>query len=991
MPRIVPLKYSGVRLEEYETAKIFYGSRRIPRADIEDLNRRELRARKESERRAKKRAEKQAAEAAAAAAAVQAKIAAEIAASETKRKARQQRQNEKRKAERKAKTQKKAVSWEGLLAWARKYVGNKDLPFRLRLKSAAANITRIFNFKSFNHFENWYEAVEKQSVIQDSANYTKISEVIGDEDVFNFVIPELLAMSGGCNYHGQENITKETPYYSLQLYNPKGQHNDCGFKILEHICGVKLNYADLRKQHGLKYGEQLTTATLYKIYKTLPNSHQVLAFIDEEFNDEMQKHYRYIYVADNHYYYVTGSTYKSFKDKHTKRGFLYWDIETRPTEEFVMVGSRKSYILKDTILCAYYCPYKSDDYQKVTFITNSVKSSCRQFLDWLSCESAAGRFYHCIAHNGSRFDVYFLLSYLTEQEQLHTETQLRGYSIIGMQYKSHLFKDSCCFLTASLDSLCKAFKVKQAKLTEFTYNGSTLTNKNICFYKPELTFNQFLALEQNEPEFWNLYTEYCMYDCIGLMNVWSSFRDQINGLIGIIFKYKPELKSKVDLMGTNTIGSLSKKILENSCLEKKDGKYVKSDAYRRFTDFSSDWTDCPSKDGVKKRLLPSKAKVDFINKFKRGGISHSNQPGKHTHSLISFDIASQYPASMIYMLIPCGKSSWVTSYNKMQHGFYHLKNLTFDSKYSFKPIASKDENNVLVWNNESVDDIYLDSFMIKYMQEHYGLKSFEVVRGLVSNSYIEGKEIFGAYVNTLYDEKKLQDKYKTDNDDRYNPALRECIKLFLNSLSGKLVEDPGRYFKLQYGGDSTLKMNGIAAEKIEDEDAFNIWVAAGVMVYSYSKRLLFEYVRCLPNNSDDVIHIETDSIYFNKKYQNTFMENISAYKQPKIGHYPIAIGADLGNVKVEKDTDAVSYFLGKKFYCIGDLYKIKGIPLKTIDEYGNDVELVNTDLYEKIYNGEKVVKEFYTMKKALFADRTYISSHKMSRSVSPAMHYNLYE
>ncbi len=96
-------------------------------------------------------------------------------------------------------------------------------------------------------------------------------------------------------------------------------------------------------------------------------------------------------------------------------------------------------------------------------------------------------------------------------------------------------------------------------------------------------------------------------------------------------------------------------------------------------------------------------------------------------------------------------------------------------------------------------------------------------------------------------------------------------------------------------------------------------------------------------------------------------------------------------MKVEKDTDATSYFLGKKFYCIGDLYKIKGIPLKTIDEYGNDVVLVDQSLYDAVYHGETVRREFYTMKKSLYGESTQISCHKMSRCVRPAMTYKHYE
>jgi hypothetical protein len=52
------------------------------------------------------------------------------------------------------------------------------------------------------------------------------------------------------------------------------------------------------------------------------------------------------------------------------------------------------------------------------------------------------------------------------------------------------------------------------------------------------------------------------------------------------------------------------------------------------------------------------------------------------------------------------------------------------------------------------------------------------------------------------------------------------------------------------------------------------------MVYSYSKRLLFEYVKNLPNNSDDVIQIETDGIYVDGRCKEKFIsqskhENLS--------------------------------------------------------------------------------------------------------------------
>lgn len=949
MPPVQPVAYTGKRLLEFETLRIF-GLRGNARWEaIARLNVEEARALKRSARAKAKRAE-----------------------------ARRQREEE-------ARRRATAIQFSGLYDWVTQR--RPADAFTLKLTSTIANVSRTFNFRAFEHFENWFNLINNDELLGESETIRTYSDATGDENVFNVVIPEITAIQGGCSDEPNRTIVKETPYYSLKLFSPLVRHNNCGFKVLEHILHRKLDYSAERKELGVEQEKKLTPEQVSKIYAKY--SKKVLCFIDENFNETINKYYDYVFIRKDHYYYVEEATYKAHSDKHTKRGYLFWDIETRKTEEYVLVGANKSYKLKDTILCAYYCGFQGSEWKKITFITNSEKSSCRQFLDWLSVESNDGHCYNCVAHNGSRFDHYFLLSYLTEQEQLHTETQLRGCSIIGMQFKSHLFKDSCCYLTNSLDNLCKAFKVAQSKLTEFVYDGKALTNKNICFYKPELTFDEFMALRVNEPEYWGLYEEYCMYDCIGLKCVWLSFREQYNKLIENVFQYAPSLLSKVQLEGTNTIGSLSKKILEQTCLERNGTGFRKTKAYSLYLQFVQ-------KANEGKRIIDEE-KIDFIKKFKRGGVSHCNQPGKHTHSLISYDIASQYPASMIYMLIPAGESVWVTEYKPYAtHGYYHLKNVVFDGR-AFKPVAKYCKEEALDWGQNTIDEVYLDSFMIKYLQKNCGLVSFDVEKGLVSRGYVRGEEIFGRYVNTLYNQKKEQDRLKDTKDASYNPALRECIKLFLNSLSGKLVEDPSRYFSLNYvGGEQKLTLNGIGIEK-ELEKTLNIWVGAGCMVYSYSKRLLFEYVNCLPDKSNDVIHTETDSIYFNKKHQEAFVKNITEYKNSEKvqdGYYPVMVGSDLGNVKVEKDTSEVSYFLGKKFYCIGDLYKIKGIPLDTIDENGNKKVLVDVKLYEEVYNwkeGDKPVKrEFYTMKKALFDEKTYISSHMMSRTVRPNCSYSLY-
>ena len=192
------------------------------------------------------------------------------------------------------------------------------------------------------------------------------------------------------------------------------------------------------------------------------------------------------------------------------------------------------------------------------------------------------------------------------------------------------------------------------------------------------------------------------------------------------------------------------------------------------------------------------------------------------------------------------------------------------------------------------------------------------------------------------------------------------------------------------------------------EEKINEWITTGLMVYSYSKRLLFEYIKCLPDNSNDVIHIETDGIYFSTRLLNKFSENINNYT----GEYPVKFGEDLGNLKVEKSTaeGQIAYFLGKKFYCITlnneynvlnhiplkprddndkNIYRIRGMPQSTIDRYGNKNYIVDVALYDAVYNGRQIPKTFLTMKKNLFGN-TAINVYEMTRIVRGSGIYEEY-
>ena len=348
-------------------------------------------------------------------------------------------------------------------------------------------------------------------------------------------------------------------------------------------------------------------------------------------------------LYNNHYYVIKNAQSKSVAPPATatKRGWCFWDIETRPTDKYVMVGKTKSHYLKDAILCANYRNYKSKTWERLVFTSNEELSICRQYLDWLLTQAWDGKHYNCVAHNGARFDHYFLSAQFTQQEQLSTKINLRGLSIIGMDFANHSFRDSCCFITDSLENICKSYGVKTGKKTSFELRGQTLSNGNIWAYRPELSFGEFMKLEQEEPDYWEQYVDYCIHDCISLSEIWLRFIDETNGLIE---KINVKLLRSCSVQSALTIGSLAKKIVDKTNKNRT--------CYNCLQEFLND----------------DETKYKFVSRFKIGGISHCNQPGKHTHAVVSYDITSQYPTAMRHMRVPVGRSSFVDTYDERRHG-----------------------------------------------------------------------------------------------------------------------------------------------------------------------------------------------------------------------------------------------------------------------------------------------------------------------------------
>jgi hypothetical protein len=857
------------------------------------------------------------------------------------------------------------------------YSESPNTSFELTINSYInPDIQKTLTFKNIYQFQNWVKKI-KETI--DPTTWVDSQGTTHDElpGVFTQFTYQITTIEGGRDSNARkESRTIEGIKYNFTIKQERIRHNNCGLECLRSILNIEDSCLSMRKMINSEAGSLLTinqVMQLYKIYK--PNG--VLDIHTLE-SDSFNVSHDNILFNKEHYSVITHAEEREHKlDSKVKHGIIYWDIETRKTEDYCMVGETKSYYLKDVILHAHVKSYRSGDYKQILFKT-SEKSACRQFLDWLIQEGRDGRYYYLYAHNGGNFDTYFLMMNFTKEEAGQYTPMLRGTTIIKLEFGNNVFLDSYCFLTSSLHRLSQSFKVKTQKLKTFIVNGKELTNEQMCFYKPELTFQQFLDLEHTEPEFWKLYNEYCYVDCVALQQIWDKFSESYEGILFKFVEAAPhrirDLNGKCKLRQSCTIGGLAQKIL-NSLNGVKGKKSYDYDNYNKF-------------------IGGDKDKHDFIMKnFKRGGISHCNKKGKHTEGVMSVDICSQYPASMMHMTIPSGDSQFVDYYDDSKHGFYILKNLMFQNSKKFKPICEIFDTGVLNWiTGNTIARAPLDSYMIKYLKEHYGLVSFDVEKGLVSKYQVDGVKIFGDYVKVLFAEKALQDEYKKICDEKANNAYRETIKLFLNAVTGKLVMNKEKYTSLKFSTDDDVSgkfINGVKYVTEATSDSMNNWVIAGVMVYSYSKRLLFEYIRQMPNNSDDVIHVETDSIYFPIDCESTFNDNIAKYT----GSYPVKYGDELGNIKVEKRDSDVCYFLNKKVYTIDGNYIWKGIPKKTIADDGTEINILCKEKYEAVYSHKKgdlpITIDYMTMTRRLFGE-TAVSGHRQTRTMNSTYDYSEY-
>lgn len=445
-----------------------------------------------------------------------------------------------------------------------------------------------------------------------------------------------------------------------------------------------------------------------------------------------------------------------------------------------------------------------------------------QFIRWIK-KNQDDLTFTFVSYNGTCFDNFLLLDAILRHREntVYDEMKVSNVFYNGSQLLNFVLNgrhetfDIHKHLMGSLKSNCESFKINCCSKKSFDHNKAQLLHKEgklIDF----ITGNDELR-------------EYNEYDVLATAVLFAKYREAL-AKIDCTEEYAPKLHE------IKTIGSLIWKVF---------GAHYK----KLKIDFP---------------LLEHQQYNDLQSSKIAGRVEMFNGVQKVEERLASTDVCSLYPyvMSVLNCYYPCGRLIPVEKYQGDDRlGFYYcdidqrcLRGKNLPNIYAFKTGV---ENK---WDYDGVIENYLISNVMIGLLREFGCE-VTVRSGFVFSDQKKSCEMF-SFLLDLMKEKNCQDTIKKSKDPKilalYNPALRETLKLLMNSLSGKVIEglhtektidfdSVETYIKIKEKAKSINVINVVGDKmfltyEIDSSEVIKQQrpIFLGVLIYDYAKRYMYQ-------------------------------------------------------------------------------------------------------------------------------------------------------
>jgi hypothetical protein len=644
-----------------------------------------------------------------------------------------------------------------------------------------------------------------------------------------------------------------------------------------------------------------------------------------------------------------------FKEKERKENTHYWvmDFEAYPEKE------HKPYLVS--------CAELKKDSKICSFGTNRCAS---RLLDHL-CETYVDEEKPTIvlyAHN-LRYDLSFMVDVLWADSFVGDTTTI--YSWKGMYRSSPKCKvkktisielrDSWKLISEKLEKFGKMFSLETEKevmnytfYTDYHIHREITDFETYCNFGKGLTSSQRIQFEKNleklnyKKEWFNAidYAQYyCEKDVELLRDGLLVFRDWI---------YKI---TTLDILDYLTISSIGWNYIgKRGCLE--DIYCLQGTPYQ------------------------------FIKKCVVGGrvMCRNNESIRRKGKIQDFDAVSLYPSAMYYgggwlrglpKIIPRDLLQY--SFLEQQSGYFVKIVIEKVNKNRSFPVVSlvDEKTKTRLFTNKLIGkEFYVDKYTLEDLIEFQNIE-FSILEGYYFN---EGRNTeICKVIKELFDERKIKKKEKN--------KIEKTYKLILNSIYGKSIEkehlqklhvksskDIWTFYDNNYKRINYMRQISEKKWVAEEEKTMNEHFAypqIGVEVLSFSKRLMNRVMYLAEDNNIEIFYQDTDSLHLYDKD----IEKLSEYFFEKYNFE--LIGEELGQFHSDfedkrgiltdkKEVYSVEgIFISKKCYLdvittdvdfpkVSYHIRWRSIPTPCIERYCIDNEISILELYEKIYDGEKI-------------------------------------